>query len=80
MSRSLHRRAATIWAIVSLAILAGPTPASVRADILLIAKGGANTVGQYDATTGAPIDANFITGITAPGRHDPGQQWSPFRD
>jgi glucose/arabinose dehydrogenase len=35
-------------------------------DTLFVANSGAGTVGKYDATTGAPINASFITGLNDP--------------
>jgi hypothetical protein len=37
-------------------------PSNARAQ-LYVAQAGNNTVGEYDATTGAAINANFITGL-----------------
>ena len=33
---------------------------------LFVANFGSGTVGEYDATTGAAINANFITGLNRP--------------
>jgi PKD domain len=40
-------------------------PRSARAQIY-VSEFGTNTVGEYDATTGAAINANFITGVINP--------------
>jgi DNA-binding beta-propeller fold protein YncE len=46
---------ATLWA----------TPGSALAQ-LYVSQSTTNTVGKYDATTGAPINANFIAGLSRP--------------
>src|ERR1700730_6458916 len=45
----------TLWAM----------PRSARAQ-LYVSQGVNNTVGEYNATTGAPINANLITGLRFP--------------
>jgi hypothetical protein len=40
-------------------------PRSARAQIY-VSEFGTNTVGEYDATTGAAINTNFITGVINP--------------
>ncbi len=50
-------------AVVTLAAIL--IPASVRAQ-LYVGDQGNNSVGTYDATTGAAVNANFITGLSSP--------------
>ena len=44
-----------------------PAGLALLGDKLFVANFGDNTVGEYDATTGAPINANFIPGSAATG-------------
>ena len=39
---------------------------AARADQLLVTNAGTNTIGAYDATTGAVVNATFITGLSSP--------------
>ena len=41
-------------------------PGSARAQVLYVSQVNAGIVGEYDATTGAAINANFITGLISP--------------
>ena len=41
-------------------------PRSARAQVLYVSLNGANIVGEYDATSGAAINANLITGLNLP--------------
>jgi len=41
-------------------------PGSARAQVLYVSQVNAGIVGEYDATTGAAINANFITGLNSP--------------
>jgi hypothetical protein len=38
----------------------------VSGNILFVSNASGDTIGEYDATTGAAINANFITGLTEP--------------
>ena len=49
----------------ALASLFAGRPAAHGQD-LYVASFGSNTVGEYDASTGALIDANFVTGLDNP--------------
>src|SRR5208282_2158841 len=60
-SRPLRRALSTL--LLGIAALSA-MPKSARAQ-LYVAFG--NTVGEYDATTGAVINANFITGLNVNG-------------
>jgi hypothetical protein len=50
--------------ITGFTFLKGPTGLALSGNALYVAygNGGGSTVGKYDATTGALINANFITG------------------
>jgi hypothetical protein len=41
-------------------------PKSARAQLLYVVQNTANSVGEYNATTGAAINANLITGLNGP--------------
>jgi PEP-CTERM motif-containing protein len=41
-------------------------PASARAQVLFVGHQGDSIVGEYDATSGAAINASFITGVNRP--------------
>src|SRR5690348_731553 len=41
-------------------------PRSARAQVLYVSQGGDSIVGEYDATSGAAINANLITGLNRP--------------
>jgi hypothetical protein len=41
-------------------------PGSARAQVLYVSQVNAGIVGEYDATTGAAINASFITGLISP--------------
>jgi hypothetical protein len=40
---------------------------AISGNTLFVANSLSGTVGEYDATTGAAINANFITGLSGPG-------------
>ena len=40
-----------------------PVGAAIFGNDLFVANNGTNTVGEYNATTGAVINANFVTGV-----------------
>jgi hypothetical protein len=62
-SRPLLRPLCTI--LLGIAAL-WAMPGNARAQVLYVSQGSPGIVGEYDATTGAAINANFITGLNLP--------------
>jgi hypothetical protein len=60
--RPLHRALCTLLLCIA-ALWAMPRNACAQ---LYVSESGNNTVGEYNATTGAPINANLITGLSEP--------------
>jgi hypothetical protein len=63
-SRPLLRPLCTI--LLGIAAL-WAMPGNARAQVLYVSQGSPGIVGEYDATTGDAINANFITGLSGPG-------------
>ena len=58
---------ATGTPVFAVAGLTSPRGVALFGNDLFVANGGsANTVGEYNATTGAVINASFVTGLSAP--------------
>jgi hypothetical protein len=77
-SRPLHRALCTLLLGVA-ALWAMPRSARAQVYVSQVFNGG---VGKYNATTGAAINANFITGLSSPkglalsGKHHARHRWS----
>jgi hypothetical protein len=59
-SRPLPR---ALWAIVLGVAAIWAMPRNARAQVLYVGQSAINSVGEYDASTGAAINASFITGV-----------------
>ena len=61
--RPLRRALCTL--LLGIAML-WAMPRNARAQLLYVGQTGNSSVGEYNATTGAAINANFITGLNEP--------------
>src|SRR5216683_1167534 len=60
----MNRRVCRVTVVLLLAPLL--VPASARAGFVFVSNFNSGVVGKYDATTGAAINASFITGLNTP--------------
>jgi len=62
----LHERSRDQCPLVNDPGVSGPYGIAISGNTLFVANMGYHTIGEYNATTGAAINASFITGLSSP--------------